>query len=116
MMKPYLRNCKYYLLSTYVILKKYIVTNDNERKYFYHRSLIFVFRTKKHKDVKNKRKRKCNDNTFSRKGIETLLCDITDEQLLQHFTISQIIPQTFVRVDDVLCSHSSIFIGGNHAT
>ncbi|EFN79605.1 Putative tRNA pseudouridine synthase Pus10, partial [Harpegnathos saltator] len=57
---------------------------------------------------------KYNDNIFSRKNIDTLLNEITDEQLLQQFTISQIVPQTFIRVDNVLCSHSSIFIGGRY--
>jgi len=71
-------------------------------------------RTNEHKGGNNKKqkKRKCNDNKFSRKNVDTLLIEMTDEQLMRHFTISQIIPKTFVHVDDVLCSHSSIFIGG----
>ncbi|XP_032679813.1 putative tRNA pseudouridine synthase Pus10 [Odontomachus brunneus] len=76
--------------------------------------IIFEKLTKKHKNDKNKRKRKGNGNEFSRKSIETLLSEITDEQLLQHFTISQIMPQTFVRVENILCSHSSIFVGGRY--
>ncbi|XP_071571940.1 tRNA pseudouridine synthase Pus10 [Temnothorax nylanderi] len=60
------------------------------------------------------KKRKCNDNKFSRKNVDTLLTEMTDEQLVRHFTISQIAPKTFVRVDDILCSHSSVFIGGRY--
>jgi len=41
---------------------------------------------------------------------------MTDEQLIQHFTISQITPKTFVYVDNILCSHSSVFIGGIDVT
>lgn len=67
----------------------------------------------KHKEGTNKqKKRKFNDNIFSRKSIETLLLETTDEQLIQHFKISQIVSKMFVSVDNILCSHSSIFIGG----
>lgn len=67
----------------------------------------------KHKEGNNKqKKRKFNDNIFSRKSIETLLLETTDEQLIQHFKISQIVSKMFVSVDNILCSHSSIFIGG----
>lgn len=71
----------------------------------------------KHKGGNNKqKKRKCSDNKFSRKNVETLLIQMTDEQLTQHFTISQIVPETFVHVDDILCSHTSVFIGGIYVT
>jgi len=63
-----------------------------------------------HKD--NKQRKNKYDNKFSRKNIETLLSKITNEQLRQRFMLSQITLRTFVHVDDVLCSHSSIFIGG----
>ncbi|XP_018303046.1 putative tRNA pseudouridine synthase Pus10 isoform X2 [Mycetomoellerius zeteki] len=77
--------------------------------------MIFKELINEHKRGDNKRKkRKCNDNKFSRKDVDTLLIEMTDEQLIQHFTISQIIPKTFVHVNDVLCSHSSIFIGGRY--
>ncbi|RLU19068.1 hypothetical protein DMN91_009426 [Ooceraea biroi] len=69
----------------------------------------------KHKGCSNKQRRsKHNDNKFSRKNIETLLSEMTDEQLRQRFALSQIASRTFVRVDTVLCSHSSIFIGGRY--
>ncbi|XP_018366462.1 PREDICTED: putative tRNA pseudouridine synthase Pus10 [Trachymyrmex cornetzi] len=78
--------------------------------------MIFKELINEHKGGNNKRqkKRKCNDNKFSRKNVDTLLIEMTDEQLMRHFTISQIVPKTFVHVDDVLCSHSSIFIGGRY--
>lgn len=66
----------------------------------------------KYKEGNKQKKRKCNDNIFSRKNIETLLTETVDEQLVQHFTLSQIVSKTFVSVDNILCSHSSIFIGG----
>ncbi|XP_072751987.1 tRNA pseudouridine synthase Pus10 [Anoplolepis gracilipes] len=75
--------------------------------------MIFKELMNKYKEGnKKQKKRKWNDNTFSRKNIETLLIKTTDEQLLQHFTISQIVSKMFVSVDNILCSHSSIFIGG----
>jgi len=71
----------------------------------------------KHKGGNDKqKKRKCNDNKFSRKDVDNLLSEMTDEQLTRHFTISQIVPKTFVCVDDILCSHSSVFIGGTNTT
>ncbi|XP_029162218.1 putative tRNA pseudouridine synthase Pus10 isoform X2 [Nylanderia fulva] len=67
----------------------------------------------KYKEGNNKqKKRKYNDNIFSKRNIETLLTETTDEQLVQHFTLSQILSETFVSVENILCSHSSIFIGG----
>jgi len=64
-----------------------------------------------HKGSSKQRKNKY-DNKFSRKNIDTLLSKITNEQLRQRFMLSQITSRTFVHVDDVLYSHSSIFIGG----
>ncbi|XP_070164049.1 tRNA pseudouridine synthase Pus10 isoform X1 [Polyergus mexicanus] len=75
--------------------------------------IIFKELMNKHKEGSNKQKRrKFNDNIFSRKNIEILLLETTDEQLVQHFKISQIVSKMFVSVDNILCSHSSIFIGG----
>ncbi|KYM97355.1 PREDICTED: putative tRNA pseudouridine synthase Pus10 [Cyphomyrmex costatus] len=77
--------------------------------------MIFKELINKHKGDNNKQKRKkCNYNKFSRKNVDTLLMEITDEQLMQHFTISQIVPKTHVYVDEILCSHNSIFIGGRY--
>ncbi|XP_011692515.1 PREDICTED: putative tRNA pseudouridine synthase Pus10 [Wasmannia auropunctata] len=77
--------------------------------------MIFKEIINEHKAGGNKqKKRKCNDNKFSRKNVDTLLVEMTDERLMRHFTISQIAPKTFVRIDDVLCSHSSVFIGGRY--
>lgn len=74
-----------------------------------------ICRMNKHKGGNSRqKKRKCN-NKFSRKDVDTLLSEMTDEQLMQHFTISQIAPKTFVHVEDILCSHSSVFIGGTNA-
>ncbi|XP_014468153.1 PREDICTED: putative tRNA pseudouridine synthase Pus10 [Dinoponera quadriceps] len=88
------------------LIETFLVYDDDE--------IIFEKLIKKYKDDKNKRKRKHNANTFSRKSLETLLTETTDDQLLQHFTISQIAPEKFVRADNVLCSHSSIFVGGRY--
>jgi len=76
---------------------------------------IKFFRINKRKGSNKQIKRKCNDNIFSRKNLETLLSEITDEQLIDYFKISQIVSKTFVQVNHVLCSHSSIFVGGNDA-
>ncbi|KAL0099333.1 hypothetical protein PUN28_020120 [Cardiocondyla obscurior] len=77
--------------------------------------LIFSGLMNEHKETNYKqRKRKCNNNKFSRKNVDNLLIETTDEQLMQHIKISQITPKTFVHVDDILCSHSSLFIGGRY--
>jgi len=82
-------------------------------KDIYRHFSIYIFRMNKHKEGNNKQnKRKYNDNIFSRKNIETLLLETTDEQLLQHFTIPQLVTKMFVSVENILCSHNSIFIGG----
>lgn len=76
---------------------------------------IFKTLMNKYKGDNNKqKKRKYDNNKFSRKNVETLLMEMTNEQFMQHFTISQIIPEKFVYISDILCSHSSIFIGGRY--
>lgn len=62
------------------------------------------------KDDKKQSKRK-HKIKFSRKNMETVLSEITNAQLMQYFTISQIVPKMFVQLN-VSCSHTSIFIGG----
>ncbi|CAK9815056.1 tRNA pseudouridine synthase Pus10 [Anthophora plagiata] len=69
---------------------------------------------KKTNSTENKGKRKCNDNRFSRTSIETLMTKITDEEFLQYFkaVISQTIDAIYV--ENITCTHSSIFIGGRY--
>ncbi|XP_071654054.1 tRNA pseudouridine synthase Pus10 [Temnothorax longispinosus] len=76
--------------------------------------VIFKKLMKPKRGSDSQKKRKWNDNKFSRKNVDTLLTEMTDEQLVRHFTISEIVPKTFVCVDDILCSHSSVFIGGRY--
>ncbi|XP_020292252.1 putative tRNA pseudouridine synthase Pus10 [Pseudomyrmex gracilis] len=64
------------------------------------------------KDNKTQSKRK-HKNKFSRKNMETVLSEITNAQLVQYFTIPQIVPKSFVQLN-VSCSHTSIFIGGRY--
>ncbi|XP_011876849.1 PREDICTED: putative tRNA pseudouridine synthase Pus10 [Vollenhovia emeryi] len=75
---------------------------------------IFKKLINKQKGGSKPKKRKSNDNKLSRKNVDILLIDMTDEQLMCHFTIPQIVSKTFVRVDNILCSHGSIFIGGRY--
>lgn len=65
------------------------------------------------KNAVNKRKRKCNDNRFSRKSIETLMMSITDEEFTQCFKAFSFETTASVNVESIVCSHSSIFVGGN---
>ncbi|XP_011638037.1 putative tRNA pseudouridine synthase Pus10 [Pogonomyrmex barbatus] len=90
------------------LIEVFLTYADNET--------IFKELMNKYKGGNNKqKKRKCSDNTFSRKDIETMLNEMTDEQLMQQFTISQIVPETFVHIDNISCSHNSIFIGGRYS-
>ncbi|XP_011268962.1 putative tRNA pseudouridine synthase Pus10 [Camponotus floridanus] len=99
-----MKKCADLLTSPFLIEVFLTYTNDE---------VIFKELMNKHKEGNNKQnKRKYNDNTFSRKNIETLLLETTDEQLLQHFTIPQLVIKMFVSVENILCSHNSIFIGG----
>lgn len=76
--------------------------------------VIFKELMNKHKGDNVRQKKRKYNNKFSRKDVDTLLSEMTDEQLTRHFTISQIAPKMFVHVNDILCSHSSIFIGGRY--
>lgn len=87
------------------LLEIFLMYTDDE--------VIFKELMKKKESNDKQKKRKCN-NIFSRKDVDTLLGEMTDEQLLRHFPISQIAPKTFVHVYDVVCSHTSIFIGGRY--
>ncbi|XP_076168468.1 pseudouridine synthase 10 [Ptiloglossa arizonensis] len=66
------------------------------------------------KNAVNKRKRKCNDNRFSRKSIETLMMSITDEEFTQCFKAFSFETTASVNVESIVCSHSSIFVGGRY--
>ncbi|XP_053981650.1 tRNA pseudouridine synthase Pus10 [Hylaeus anthracinus] len=66
------------------------------------------------KSAVNKRKRKCNDNRFSRKSIETLMTNITDEEFAQCFKDFSLETPASADVENIVCSHSSIFIGGRY--
>ncbi|CAL7940903.1 unnamed protein product [Xylocopa violacea] len=65
-------------------------------------------------NTKNKRKRKYNDNRYSRKSIETLMAKITDEEFSQCFTALSFETADSIEVGSIVCSHSSIFIGGRY--
>lgn len=62
----------------------------------------------------SKRKRECNDNRFSRKSIETLMTNITDKDFLEYFKIVSFETTDSIDVENILCSHSSIFVGGRY--
>lgn len=61
----------------------------------------------------NKWKRKCDDNRFSKKNIETIMTKITDKEFSQHFKALSFETNTGIFIENIMCSHSSIFIGGN---
>ncbi|KZC14478.1 PREDICTED: putative tRNA pseudouridine synthase Pus10 [Dufourea novaeangliae] len=65
-------------------------------------------------NVGNKRKRKNNDNRFSRKSIDTLMARITDEEFNQFLKTFSLDVSTNIDVGNIVCSHSSIFIGGRY--
>ncbi|XP_076757321.1 pseudouridine synthase 10 [Xylocopa sonorina] len=65
-------------------------------------------------NAKNKRKRKFNDNRYSRKSIETIMAKITDEEFSQYFTALSFETADSIEVGSIVCSHSSIFIGGRY--
>ncbi|XP_017890475.1 putative tRNA pseudouridine synthase Pus10 [Ceratina calcarata] len=64
--------------------------------------------------VGNKRKRKCNDNRFSRKSMDALMTKVTDNEFSECFASSSFETVENVKVDNIIYSHSSIFIGGRY--
>ncbi|XP_029049786.1 tRNA pseudouridine synthase Pus10 [Osmia bicornis bicornis] len=82
--------------------------------------LIDVIFTYKHNEKEcetllHNKKRKCNDNKFSRKSIETLMNSITDEDFAKFFKSCSLETTSSVDVEDILCSCSSIFVGGRYS-
>ncbi|KAI4498879.1 hypothetical protein M0802_006054 [Mischocyttarus mexicanus] len=60
------------------------------------------------------KKRKHGNNKCSRKSIETLMTSITDEIFQKYYSFPPTQPDSFINIGNVLCSHSSIFIGGRY--
>ncbi|XP_043593872.1 tRNA pseudouridine synthase Pus10 isoform X2 [Bombus pyrosoma] len=62
----------------------------------------------------NKWKRKYNENRFSRKSIETLMTKIIDKEFFQYFKAVSFNTSDSINIENIICSHSSIFIGGRY--
>lgn len=62
----------------------------------------------------NKSKRKYDDNRFSKKNIETIMTKITDKEFSQHFKALSFETNNSILIENIMCSHSSIFIGGRY--
>ncbi|XP_076243121.1 pseudouridine synthase 10 isoform X2 [Calliopsis andreniformis] len=63
----------------------------------------------------NKRKRQYNDNRFSRKNIDTIMANITDTEFAQCFKTLSLDTTACVTMENIVCSHSSIFVGGRYS-
>lgn len=82
--------------------------------YFNYNKIYFVrLLCKGTNNTGNKRKRKYNENRFSRKSIETLMTKIIDKEFFQYFKAVSFDTSDSINVENIICSHSSIFIGGN---
>ena len=65
-------------------------------------------------NTENKHKRKFNDNRYSRKSMETLMTKITDKEFTRCFKTLLLETTANVNIESILCSHSSIFVGGRY--
>ncbi|XP_014613553.1 PREDICTED: putative tRNA pseudouridine synthase Pus10 [Polistes canadensis] len=66
------------------------------------------------KQERMNRKRKYGNNKCSRKNIESVMISITDEMFQKYYLFPPTQPDSFINIEKVLCSHSSIFIGGRY--
>ncbi|OAD54820.1 Putative tRNA pseudouridine synthase Pus10 [Eufriesea mexicana] len=62
----------------------------------------------------NKQKRKFNDNKVSRKSIEAVMAKVTDEEFSEYCKASSFKTYDSIDVENIICSYSSIFIGGRY--
>ncbi|KOC62260.1 Putative tRNA pseudouridine synthase Pus10 [Habropoda laboriosa] len=69
---------------------------------------------KKTNNIEYKQKRKCNDNRFSKTSIEILMTKITDEEFFKCFKTVIFETTDKIYVEKIMCTHSSIFIGGRY--
>lgn len=65
-------------------------------------------------DAGNKRKRRYNDNRFSRKSVDALMIKITDKEFSECIAGSSFQTIEAVKIENIIYSHSSIFIGGRY--
>lgn len=75
--------------------------------------LSFRLSCKETNNTESKRKKKCYDNRFSRKSMEALMAKLTDNEFFGYFKYVSFEKFVTVDVENIICSHSSIFIGGN---
>ncbi|XP_031835606.1 pseudouridine synthase 10 [Nomia melanderi] len=61
-----------------------------------------------------KRKRRNNDNRFSRKSVEALITNVTEEEFNKFVRSFSLNVSTSIDIGNIACSHSSIFIGGRY--
>ncbi|KAF7393997.1 hypothetical protein HZH68_010816 [Vespula germanica] len=62
----------------------------------------------------SEKKRKYDNNKYSRKHIESVMSSTTDEIFEKYYLFPPTQPDSFINIGNVLCSHSSIFIGGRY--
>ncbi|XP_047354542.1 tRNA pseudouridine synthase Pus10 [Vespa velutina] len=60
------------------------------------------------------KKRKYDYNKYSRKHIESVMSSTTDEIFEKYYLFPPAQPDSFINIGNVLCSHSSIFVGGRY--
>ncbi|KAK2586492.1 hypothetical protein KPH14_011390 [Odynerus spinipes] len=62
----------------------------------------------------SERKKKHNSTKYSRKHIESVLSNTSDELFEKCYSFPLAKPNSFIHIGNVLCSHTSIFIGGRY--
>lgn len=79
------------------------------------KALLNVQKGGEKKNRNGKRERKGKNNQFSRKSMETLMTEITDEEFAQFFRDLTIDATKTVDLENIVYSQDSIFIGGRYA-
>ncbi|XP_043506819.1 tRNA pseudouridine synthase Pus10 [Frieseomelitta varia] len=70
--------------------------------------------SKETNNIESKRKKRSYDNRFSRKSMEALMAKLTDNEFFEYFKYVSFEKFATVDVENIICSHSSIFIGGRY--
>ncbi|KAK1124840.1 hypothetical protein K0M31_006196 [Melipona bicolor] len=64
--------------------------------------------------TESKWKKKCHKNKFSRKSMLALMTKVTDTEFFEYFKYVPFEKFVTIDVENIICSHSSIFIGGRY--
>ncbi|XP_066598990.1 tRNA pseudouridine synthase Pus10 isoform X2 [Prorops nasuta] len=109
-----LENATKKLMQTASPLLIEIIFSYLHEKEEYSQLFNYYNQTMKRIDGKYCQKRNANSETISRKSMETLMTKITNEQFENSFDVPPKQSEKCVDLQDILCTHNSIFIGGRY--